>query len=417
MNTAHTSPAGSGPAGGASADGSQAQPRVLLLCDRLDIAGGVERFVCTLANHFAEAGMHVAVGSVNTLRADIRYPLHANVRVLHGPHGPHTVPEGETAWALLRKQWCTGRALARLMRAEQADVVVLNGLTTACSVLAVAVAVAPGSAARCICCDHNHFDARSRLWRALRGRLYRRVAAVVSLSAADAPRFRAINPRTEVIYNASNLRADAPAEPPATVAPLVLAVGRHVAQKGFDLLLHAWVAVQAQMPAARLRIVGEGPLRNLLQRLSQDLGVAGSVQWLPPTPQVQSHFRAAQIFVLPSRYEGMPLALLEAQALGVPAVAFDCPTGPAEVLSAETGVLVPAGDTAALSAALLKLLADAPLRQRMAHAAIQRSAQCFSPQQHLQRWTDLVRRVAASGVKPPGSALGSALHSARGPVS
>lgn len=375
-------------------------PRVLLLCDRLDITGGVERFVCTLANHFAEVGMSVAVGSVNTARADIRYPLHASVRVLQGAQ---PLAEGEGAWALLRRQWLTGRALARLMRDEQADVVLLNGLTTACSVLALLM-FSPGIAARCICCDHNHFNARSRLWRALRNRLYRGVAAVVSLSQADAPRFAAINPRTQVIYNASNLRADAPAEPLATAAPLVLAVGRHVAQKGFDLLLQAWVAVQAQMPAARLRIVGEGPLRGELQRLSQDLGVAGSVQWLPPTPQVQSHFRAAQAFVLPSRYEGMPLALLEAQALGVPAVAFDCPTGPAEVLSADTGIVVPAGDTAALSAALLKLLSDASLRQRMAHAAIARSAQRFSPQQHLQRWTDLVRHVATAGAVPMGVA-------------
>lgn len=363
-------------------------PRVLLLCDRLDLAGGVERFVCTLAGQLDEAGMDVAVGSVHTPRHEVRYALPDRVRVLHGAR---PLPAGEGAWTLLRKQWRTGRALAALVRAEQPDVVILNGLTTACSVLALAAFTARGLAPRTICCDHNHFDARSKPWRRLRALLYRRVAAVVSLSRADAPRFAAINPRTEVIYNAASLRAEVPEAP---AAPTVLAVGRHVAQKGLDLLLTAWVRVQAQLPAARLRVLGDGPLTAALQAQAQALGVAASVQWLAPTAQVQAQYRQAAVFVLPSRFEGMPLALLEAQALGVPAVAFDCPTGPAEIISADTGVVVPPGDTLALADALLRLLADAPLRERMGQAAIARSRAAFSPAQHVRQWTALVRRVA-----------------------
>jgi glycosyltransferase involved in cell wall biosynthesis len=359
---------------------------VLLLCDRLDLAGGVERFVCTLAGQLDAVGMNVAVGSVDTPPAQVRYPLPEGVRVLHGVR---PLPVGDGTGALLRKQWRTGRALAALIRAEQPDVVILNGLTTACSVLALSIGVAP----RAICCDHNHFDARSKPWRRLRALLYRRVAAVVSLSRADAPRFAAINPRTEVIYNAASLRAEVPEAPDA---PTVLAVGRHVAQKGLDLLLNAWVRVQAQMPAARLRILGDGPLTAALQAQAQALGVDRSVQWLAPTAQVQAQYREAAVFVLPSRYEGMPLALLEAQALGVPAVAFDCPTGPAEIISTDTGIVVPPGDTRALAGALLRLLADAPLRERMGQAAIARSAALFSPAQHVQQWTALVRRVAAA---------------------
>ncbi len=362
-----------------------AAPRVLLLCDRLEIAGGVERFVGTLANHLATQGMAVAVGTVATQRSQLRYPLDAAVRVVHGSA---PLPLGDGAWALLRRQWRTGRALARLIRAERPDVIVLNGLTTACSVLPF---TRRADAARTICCDHNHFGARSRLWQGLRARLYRRVAAIVSLTRADAPRFAAINPRTEVIVNASSLHADAPALPEGET---VLAVARCVAQKGLDLLLQAWVAVAAARPAARLVIVGDGPLQAALQQQAQATGIAGSVQWLPPTPDIAPRFRAAAVFVLPSRYEGMPLALLEAQALGVPAVAFDCPTGPAEIVTTETGIVVPAGDVGALASAIVRLLADAPLRVRMGQAAIARSRALFSPAAHLQAWTALVRRVA-----------------------
>lgn len=366
--------------------------RALLLCDRLDIAGGVERFVCTLANHLSTQGLDVAIGSVATPRASVHYPLATSVRVLAGAS---PLPQRETrsrlgrAWQLLRTQWRIGRALSSLIRDEQPDVVLLNGLTTACSVLLFSGRFA----SRVVCCDHNHFAARSRLWQRLRSRLYPKVAAVVSLTQADAPRFRALNPRTEVIYNCSALQAAAPSLP---AQPVVLAVGRHVAQKGFDLLLRAWVDVARQLPEARLRIVGDGPLRAEHEALAAQLGVAASIEWLAPTPQIERLYREAAVFVLASRYEGMPLALLEAQALGVPAVAFDCPTGPAEILSPETGRLVPAGDITALASALVELLSSASLRADMGHAAIARSRAIFSPQEHERRWTALLREV---GVK------------------
>ena len=367
--------------------------RVLLLCDRLDIAGGVERCVCALANHLARQGMSVAVGSFNTPRSRMRYPLDASVRVLTGAEARlrtgTAVPASKLgrAWALLRTQWRTGRALAQLIRADRPDVVVLNGLTTACSVLALDRRFA----SRTICCDHNHFSARSALWQRLRRWLYPKVGALVSLTEADAPRFRALNPNTHVIYNSAMLTAEVPAVPNDA---WVLAVGRHVAQKGFDLLLQAWAIVVKSVPVARLRIVGDGPLRAEHERMAHALGLTGWVEWLDPTSEIERLYRQADVFVLPSRYEGMPLALLEAQALGVPAVAFDCPTGPREIVTAQTGRLVPAGDVQAMAAALVELLSSPELRAQMGHAAIARSREVFSQREHESRWTALVRDVA-----------------------
>jgi len=367
--------------------------RVLLLCDRLDIAGGVERCVCALANHLAREGMAVAVGSFNTPRSRMRYPLDASVRVLTGAEARlrtgTAVPASKLgrAWGLLRTQWRTGRALAQLIRTDRPDVVVLNGLTTACSVLAVDRRFA----SRTICCDHNHFSARSAPWQRLRRWLYPKVGAVVSLTEADAPRFRAINPNTRVIYNSATLTAEVPALPNDA---WVLAVGRHVAQKGFDLLLQAWAIVVKSAPLARLRIVGDGPLRAEHERMAHALGLTGRVEWLDPTSEIERLYRQADVFVLPSRYEGMPLALLEAQALGVPAVAFDCPTGPSEILTPQTGRLVPEGDVQAMAAALIELLSSPELRVQMGRAAIVRSREVFSQQEHESRWTALVREVA-----------------------
>lgn len=361
---------------------------VLLLCERLDLAGGVERFCCELANHLAGQGWRVALGSTAPPGTGPHYALDARVRVLHAPLAEVPAQGWTRRAALALRQWRIGRALAALAHAESPRVIVLNGVTTACSVLLAA----PGLAARSVCCDHNHFDARSRPWRWLRARLYPRVAAVVSLTEADRPRFAALNPRTEVIANASSLWAEAPA---AVGQPVVLAVGRHVAQKGLDLLLQAWPAVLAQVPGARLVIAGDGPLTATLQAEAAALGIAASVAWQPPTREIEALYRSAAVFVLPSRYEGLPLALLEAQALGLPSVAFDCPTGPRDVLG-DDGLLVPPGDVDALARAVVALLQDPERRRRMGAAAIARSRALFSPAQHFERWTALLARVAAS---------------------
>lgn len=367
--------------------------RVLLLCDRLDVSGGVERFVCALANHLVGEGMDVAVGSVDTPRSDIRYALDAKVRVIAGESrrlsedASGAASRAGRAWRLLRSQCRIGFTLSRLIRSDRPDVVVLNGLTTACSVLARDRRYA----ARTICCDHNHFGARSMLWQRLRRWLYPKVGAVVSLTQADASKFRALNPRTEVIYNASSLHADAPLLPDQALA---LAVGRHVAQKGFDLLVKAWAIVAKAMPQARLRVVGDGPLRAEHEHMAREAGLESRIEWLAPTGQIERQYRDAAVFVLSSRYEGMPLALLEAQALGVPAVAFDCPTGPGEIIDEHTGRLVPAGDVEALAAALVEVLSSRDLREQMARAAIERSREVFSPQEHERKWTTLIRQVA-----------------------
>jgi glycosyltransferase involved in cell wall biosynthesis len=124
------------------------------------------------------------------------------------------------------------------------------------------------------------------------------------------------------------------------------------------------------------------------------------VEFAEPTDRIEPLYREAAVFVLSSRYEGMPLALLEAQALGVPAVAFDCPTGPREILSEATGVLVPAGDVPALAQAMLRLLGDPALRERMGAAAIARDREVFSRARQVGAWAALIDEVATAAGEP-----------------
>jgi glycosyltransferase involved in cell wall biosynthesis len=149
----------------------------------------------------------------------------------------------------------------------------------------------------------------------------------------------------------------------------VLAVGRLVSEKRHDLLIEA-VARLADRFAIELVICGEGPQRARLEAAGRRLPSGARLALPGFVANPFSWMASADVFALSSDVEGLPNALVESQGLGLPAVATNCPTGPAEVIDdRETGLLVPTGDAAAIAEALAKLLGDAQGRTRMGHAA------------------------------------------------
>jgi glycosyltransferase involved in cell wall biosynthesis len=131
--------------------------------------------------------------------------------------------------------------------------------------------------------------------------------------------------------------------------PVALAVGRLAPQKDFGTLLRAFARVLERRPA-RLLILGEGPERQGLEALVAELGLEGSVDLAGRVLNPYPYMRRAGVFVLSSRWEGLPSVLIEALYCGVPIVATDCPSGPVEILEGgEHGRLVPVGDPEALA--------------------------------------------------------------------
>jgi glycosyltransferase involved in cell wall biosynthesis len=149
--------------------------------------------------------------------------------------------------------------------------------------------------------------------------------------------------------------------------PVVVATGRLAPQKGYDLLLRAHAQVVQQYPH-RVLIVNDGPELSALQALAGELGVSGSVQFAGAVPAPLPSVAKADLFCLPSRHEGLPLALLEAVALGVPTLAADCAPGVRDALDGgRVGRLIPPDDVAALAQALADHLRDpADLKARAA---------------------------------------------------
>ncbi len=152
----------------------------------------------------------------------------------------------------------------------------------------------------------------------------------------------------------------------------VIGIGRLEAEKGFERLLQAFAAVAQQHPSWTLAIHGEGSCRGELERQREQLGLVDRVQFPGWTRPIWPALADSDLFVLPSRYEGFPSALLEAMSAGLACIAFDCPHGPAEVIhDGVDGLLVPADDTAALAAAMDRCLRDPQLRSSLGSHAVE----------------------------------------------
>ena len=194
--------------------------------------------------------------------------------------------------------------------------------------------------------------------------------------------------RIEVIPNTVRDNMEGP--PADLDAKTIFTAGRFVSQKGFDLLLEAFAPISAAHPDWRLRICGQGDLKPDLKAQIKELGLRKTVSLEPPATRIGEDMGNASIFVLSSRFEGFPLILLEAMSKGMAVVAYDCPTGPRDIIDDHrNGLLVPAEDVGALSAALMELVEDAELRRRCAPAAVE-TAENFKMHSIGPRWDALL---------------------------
>ena len=166
----------------------------------------------------------------------------------------------------------------------------------------------------------------------------------------------------------------------------IIAVGRYVYQKGFDLLLKAWAKIEKQYSDWELVIFGDGN-RVPYEQLMSDLGIDTTRCHLNgPTTDIQKEYINSSIFVLSSRFEGFGMVLIEAMACGLPVVSYACPCGPKDIIKdGEDGLLVDNGNVNALAETMSCLITDDVLRQSMSQAG-RRNVRRFNIEQIAQYW-------------------------------
>jgi GalNAc-alpha-(1->4)-GalNAc-alpha-(1->3)-diNAcBac-PP-undecaprenol alpha-1,4-N-acetyl-D-galactosaminyltransferase len=228
------------------------------------------------------------------------------------------------------------------------------------------------------------------LWATLRSLVYPRAARVVMV-ARDAVNWANRRwPRWNTLWIPNAVTAARRFHGEDYDVPLIVAAGRLVYQKGFDLLLRAFAEVATDFPAWRLQIFGDGPDKEALDALINELGLMDRA-FLHYEARIGAWlYQPASIFVLPSRYEGFPNSLAEAMAQGFACASFDCPGGPAMLIQDKVnGLLVRSNDVAQLAKALQRLMQDRELRYRLGSAAM-RITDTYSSAVIKKMWTEVI---------------------------
>lgn len=350
-------------------------------------AGGTQRLALGLAAHLRDQGLEVELLTLQAPGAGSFFPVPPGITVTElGLCGDSGSTLGAVRANLVRL-----RALNRAFCRSRADRVVSFLTTTnvlallAARPLGLPVVVAEES-------DPAH-EPIPRAWDLLRRLTYPLASRIVVHSRGATNYFNGRSARRVSVI--PNPIVPCPL-PPASDAvaglrrPLVVATGRLSAEKGFDLLIAAFARIAGRHPDWSLTILGDGPLRPVLERQIADSGLAGRVSLPGVSPMPADTFRQASLCCSAARIEGFGLALAEAMACGLPAVATDAPSGPRDIVRPGIdGELVPVEDVEALGEALSALMADPGRRAAYARRAPEVSER-FAPQRVWAAWDALI---------------------------
>ena len=164
----------------------------------------------------------------------------------------------------------------------------------------------------------------------------------------------------------------------------IISLGRLTPEKDFAMLLRAWHIVSKAVPTANLAIYGDGPERNMLERLAVQLGISGSVSLNHSVSDVEAVYRRASLLVMSSRFEGFGMVILEAMQRGVAVVSVDAPHGPRDLLGGGSGILT-VRSPQALADAIIRLLTDPDLTHRIGHDAT-KAAERYDKDRIISMW-------------------------------
>lgn len=370
------------------------RPDVLLVVSHLG-HGGTQRVVCNLANGWSRQGYRVRLLLMNRRRSNAIH-LDPAVETEFLVYVPPRWTVLHLGGLYKRARWILN--LRRRIRASRAPLVISFIRSTNAQVL---LACLGANGQRIVVCERND-PARQPIrqpWAMLSHLLYRTAALVTVNSRGAAQSLSSLVPEEKLVYVPNILTPARPADL-TLPAPTIVAGGRLVPQKALDVLLRAYAERQDELKGWRIALLGEGSARRDLEQLARSLGIEDRIDWPGHVPDSYAYFRAADIFVLPSRYEGMPNSLLEAMSCGLPVVVSDASSGPLEVVEhARTGLVVPCDDVEALAAAIVRLAHDPELRRSLGAAGVA-AVQPFMASQALAKWTE-VTGIDRGDAAPP----------------
>ena len=340
--------------------------RIFFIINSLKKCSGSERVACILANKLVEQlNFDVTILNRDADFDAVAYPLDNRVKVQK----------------VAGSQFSFYKSLVNTVKRESPDLVIVHNMGK----LSILCALIP-NIKKLVILEHVSFISRPKCVQFLSKIFYKRIDQVVTLTHRDKISFDTFHPDVTVIPNFSPF--------PVTIKKncdqkQIVSIGRLTDQKNYVHLLKAWEKISYQLPEWKLCIYGEGEHKTLLTDYINDNKLT-NVFLKGATPNVQHVYESSDFFVMSSKYEGLPMVLIEAQSFGLPIVSYDCPNGPSDIIKDKVnGYLVENQNINQLADRILAL-ASSPLDLVEFSQNSLSNAENYQPEKILHLWTKQV---------------------------
>ncbi len=342
--------------------------------------GGMERVTALLSNQFDALGMDMEI--ISLIRENERsvYDLGAGVKCTYLMEGRYD--RRQSRIKRLRGQANMFFRFRRYIKSDPCDIYIAQGFLPAIFLYM------SGKGGKTIVCEHFKYELYSgRAVLYARNHIYRRLRTVVTLTEADAAKFKLHKVNAIVIPNMSTFPIAGAIAKGVNDSKRILCVGRLEPQKGFDLLVEAIGKIRSEMRGWEIDIFGEGSQRQLLSDLIHRYGCDGIINLKGYSSRID--YDNYSFMVVSSRFEGFSMAIIESLAKGLPVVSYDCPEGPGKLLSGDVGILVEKENVELLSGAILKMAYNPELRNEFAAKGLVRASE-YSPGRIMSQWMSVI---------------------------
>ena len=348
--------------------------KALLYIDSMQ-KGGAQRVMSVLGKYLCDKNVEtILINDILPEQGKAEYPIDSRIRRLF-------LDQGMTSW----KNFYRVKRLHKIVKTEKPDVV-LSFLGPPNYRMLVATLGLHCRKVVSVRNDPYREYGNSRIKKAIAGALFHLADGCVFQTEMASEYFpNSVRRKSKVIFNPVmpkffNKQWDGRDNS-------VITVGRLVPQKNHALLIRAFAEVHKVLPDISLKLYGKGTEERSLRELARELGIENCIQFMGEISNVEDELRHGRCFVLSSDFEGMPNALMEAMAVGMPVISTDCPCGgPGALIKQEqNGILVPCGDADILADAIVKMMSSETMRSRMSVAA-KKTAMEFHTDKIMVEW-------------------------------
>ncbi|AYY54596.1 glycosyltransferase family 4 protein [Acinetobacter baumannii] len=340
--------------------------KILFIINSLKNKSGSERVAVELANKMSRIDDYeITLLNRESTKDNAAYPLFENINVI----------------ALTGNIFQFYKKLKKYISTCTYDVVIIHNmgkLSLLCTFLP--------NLNKLVTLEHVSFISRPKTVQLLSHFFYTRIDQVVTLTQNDKEQFDKFHSNVIVIPNFSPFPI---ISSPQNNTKQIVTIGRLTDQKNYIHLLQAWEKIYQSIPDWQLNIYGEGEHKEMLQnyiskRFLKNVSLKGS------TSNVKEVYERSSFFVMSSKYEGLPMVLIEAQSFGLPIVSYNCPYGPSDVIQEnQNGLLVEDQNIDKLAEAILKLASSPNLLDRFSKESLL-NAKKYQPEQILKIWNEKI---------------------------